>query len=155
MTRRMEIVTAARSWIGTPYRHQASVKGAGCDCLGLLRGVWREVIGPEPETPPPYTADWAEAPGSCKETMAEAARRHLQEIPIETAGAGDALLFRMRRHGPAKHIAILSGPDRMIHAWSGHAVTETHIGRWWWSRAASAFRFPGVEAEDRSFRFED
>ena len=47
--RRAEIVRAARSWIGTPYRHQASLKGVGCDCLGLLRGVWREVVGAEPE----------------------------------------------------------------------------------------------------------
>ncbi len=64
MTARSDIVTAARGWIGTPYRHQASVKGAGCDCLGLLRGVWREVVGPEPQTPPAYTAGWAEAPGA-------------------------------------------------------------------------------------------
>jgi len=36
-----EVVAAARAWLGTPYRHRASVRGAGCDCLGLLRGVWR------------------------------------------------------------------------------------------------------------------
>ena len=46
------IVAAARGWIGTPYQHQASVKGAGSDCLGLLRGVWRELIGPEPTAIP-------------------------------------------------------------------------------------------------------
>src|SRR3989338_4143365 len=51
---RQAIVAAARSWIGTPYRHQASLKGAGCDCLGLVRGVWRELYGDEPEAPPPY-----------------------------------------------------------------------------------------------------
>ena len=39
------IVAAARGWIGTPYVHQASVKGLGCDCLGLLRGLWREMAG--------------------------------------------------------------------------------------------------------------
>ena len=44
-----KVVLAARAWIGTPYLHQASVKGAGCDCLGLLRGVWRELRGEEPE----------------------------------------------------------------------------------------------------------
>ncbi len=49
------IVDAARAWIGTPYRHQASLRGVGCDCLGLLRGVWREVMGAEPEMPPPYS----------------------------------------------------------------------------------------------------
>jgi NlpC/P60 family putative phage cell wall peptidase len=58
-----EIIAAARSWIGTPYRHQASLKGVGCDCLGLLRGVWREVMGAEPEAPPPYAAGWAESRG--------------------------------------------------------------------------------------------
>ena len=55
------IVAEARAWIGTPYRHQASLKGVGCDCLGLLRGVWRAVVGGEPEGPPPNSADWAEA----------------------------------------------------------------------------------------------
>jgi NlpC/P60 family putative phage cell wall peptidase len=39
------VVAAARDWLGTPYHDQASVKGVGCDCLGLVRGVWREVVG--------------------------------------------------------------------------------------------------------------
>lgn len=146
MTSREEIVAAARGWIGTPYRHQASVKGAGSDCLGLIRGVWREVVGPEPEAPPAYTASWAETPGGGgEETMAEAARRHMTEIGLDEARAGDAVLFRMRANGPAKHAAILSGENRMIHAWSGRAVVETTMGRWWRARAACAFRFPGVE----------
>ena len=55
------IVAAARGWIGTPYVHQASVKGAGTDCLGLVRGIWRELYGPEPEALPAYTPDWGEA----------------------------------------------------------------------------------------------
>ena len=37
------VLEAATGWIGTPYRHQASQKGVGCDCLGLVRGVWREL----------------------------------------------------------------------------------------------------------------
>ena len=146
MTSREEIVAAARGWIGTPYRHQASVKGAGSDCLGLLRGVWREVVGPEPEMPPAYTAGWAELPGGGgEETMAEAARRHMTEIGVDEARAGDVVFFRMRANGPAKHAAILSAENRLIHAWSGRAVVETTMGRWWRARAACAFRFPGVE----------
>jgi hypothetical protein len=31
-------VEIARGWIGTPYLHQASRRGAGADCLGLVRG---------------------------------------------------------------------------------------------------------------------
>ena len=49
------IVQAARGWIGTPYVHQASVKGGGTDCLGLVRGIWREFFGAEPEVMPAYT----------------------------------------------------------------------------------------------------
>jgi len=55
-----EIVAAARGWLGTPYRHQAACRGAGCDCLGLVRGVWREVVGDEPDRPPAYSVDWSE-----------------------------------------------------------------------------------------------
>jgi NlpC/P60 family putative phage cell wall peptidase len=138
--RRGEIVAAARLWIGTPYRHQASCRGAGADCLGLVRGVWRDLYGHEPEAPPPYTPDWAEAGG--EETMAQAARRHLIEIAPEDAAAGDVVLFRMRPQGPAKHAAILSASDRMIHAYSGRAVVETPLTVWWRAKLVYAFSFP-------------
>lgn len=138
------IVAAARGWIGTPYLHQASAKGAGADCLGLVRGVWRDVIGPEPETPPPYTPDWSEA--GRDEVLWRAAARRLREIPVDGAGPGDVLLFRMRRGVPAKHLAILSGSaaaePRMIHAYSGRGVVENSLGPSWRRRVAAAFRFP-------------
>ena len=69
---RADIIVEARAWIGTPYRHQASLKGVGCDCLGLVRGVWRELIGDEPQSAPAYSRDWAEASG--EESLANAAR---------------------------------------------------------------------------------
>lgn len=137
------IIAEARTWIGTPYQHQASCKGAGTDCLGLVRGVWREVKGCEPEVPPPYTPDWAERPGGgvSAEIMADGARRHMSEIAVAEARAGDVVLFRMRASGPAKHAAILSGAGHMIHAYSGRAVVETEVTRWWASRMAFVFRF--------------
>lgn len=140
------VVASARGWLGTPYRHQASAKGAGADCLGLLRGVWREVIGPEPETPPAYTPDWSEP--SREERLLEAATRHLAPIPPGAAGPGDVLLFRMMRTAPAKHLAILTesgapgGEPRMIHAYSGRGVVESSLGPSWRRRIAAAFRFP-------------
>lgn len=139
---REDIVAEARAWIGTPYRHQASLKHVGCDCLGLVRGVWRGCIGAEPETPPPYAPDWAEASGA--ETLAQAALRHLAPIPPDTFGAGDVLLFRWRARFVAKHVAIATGPDMMIHAHDGASVCEIAITPWWRRRIAHAFRFPGV-----------
>lgn len=145
MPTRTAIVAAARGWIGTPYRHQASLRGIGCDCLGLIRGVWRELIGPEPEAPPPYTPDWAEAQG--RETLALAAARHLLAIPLSDAQAGDVLLFRWRDHLPAKHCAILSGPATLIHAHDGAAVAEVAFAPWWRRRIAFAFAFPDLVPE--------
>lgn len=141
--KRAAIVEEARSWLGTPYRHQASLKGAGCDCLGLVRGVWRGLIGPEPEVPPAYTPDWAEALG--EETLMAAARRHLIEIPTGAAHSGDVLIFRIGMGIPAKHCGILSAPDRLVHAYWGRAVAETRMTDWWVRRLAGAFRLPGVE----------
>ncbi|WP_182915303.1 peptidase P60 [Rhodopseudomonas palustris] len=137
------LVAEARSWIGTRYRHQASLKGVGCDCLGLVRGVWRGCIGPEPEAPPPYAPDWAEARG--EEALAEAALRHLVPIACDAFGAGDVLLFRWRDTYVAKHVAIASSPATMIHAHDGAAVCEIAITPWWRRRLAYAFAFPGVE----------
>ena len=69
-----EVLTETRGWIGTPYHHQASLKGVGTDCLGLLRGVWRALYGAEPEPVPAYTPDWAEPQG--EERLWAAAERH-------------------------------------------------------------------------------
>jgi NlpC/P60 family putative phage cell wall peptidase len=134
------VVDEARSWIGTPYRHQASLKGVGCDCLGLLRGVWRALYGAEPESIPAYAPDWAEASG--EERLAIAARKYLIEIAPVEAAPGDVLLFRWRTHLPAKHAAILSAPGRMIHAYDGAAVCETAYAPFWQRRVAGCFAFP-------------
>jgi NlpC/P60 family putative phage cell wall peptidase len=147
MLSRQDIVAEACSWIGTPYRHQASLKGVGCDCLGLVRGVWRGVIGQEPERAPPYAPDWAEASGG--EALALAAARHLIVVPRDRFAPGDVLLFRWREHLPAKHAAIVTscgkdGADKMVHAHDGAAVAEIIMAPWWRRRLAYAFRFPGV-----------
>ena len=143
---RADVVAAARGWIGTPYRHQASDKGVGADCLGLVRGVWREVIGREPETPPPYRPDWAEVGED--ELMLEAARRRLVEKPVEAAAPGDVALFRMSPGAAVKHCAVISavdGPEwRMIHAYWGRAVVESWMGPWWRRRLTAVFAFPNT-----------
>ncbi len=137
------VVAEARHWLGTPYCHQGSCKGVGTDCLGLMRGIWRALLGAEPEQVAPYSADWAE--GSGDERLLRAAIRHL--VPATGAGQpGDVLLFRMVKRGPVKHVGILVAGSvnggRMIHAYSGHNVCETALTPAWHRRIAGAFRFP-------------
>ncbi|MFZ5834013.1 MAG: NlpC/P60 family protein [Pseudomonadota bacterium] len=139
--KREQIIATARAWIGTPYQHQASCRGAGSDCLGLIRGVWRDLYGSEPEQAPAYAMDWA---ADEQELMRDAACRHLLQIPITQAAPADVLLFRMARGAPARHAGIISRPGWIIHACNGHAVREETIGPWA-RRIAYAFSFPELE----------
>ena len=138
-------LAAARGWIGTPYRHQASCRGAGTDCLGLLRGVWRELYGAEPEAAGPYTQDWGEPQG--QEILWAAARRHMAEKPLEAAAPGDVLLFRMREGGIAKHLGLqgrVGAEASFVHAYSGHAVVESALSSPWARRLVARFALPEV-----------
>lgn len=143
MTSGSQIIAEARLWLGTPYLHQASVRGAGADCLGLLRGVWRAIHGEEPEPVPAYTADWAEP--SRQEVLLAAARRWFREKPSLPTAIGDVILFRMREGSIAKHLGLQSeiGPHpRFIHAYTGHGVIESSLSIPWERRIAARFAFP-------------
>ncbi len=137
------VVRLARDWIGTPYVHQASARGAGADCLGLVRGIWRELYGREPEALPAYTPDWGEVGGA--EHLAAGAARHL----VPAAGPprpGEVLLFRMREGAVAKHLGILTAAHpaaAFIHAYDRHGTVESPLSGPWAARIAGRFRFPG------------
>jgi NlpC/P60 family putative phage cell wall peptidase len=159
--RESQIVRIARSWLGTPYVHQASLKGVGCDCLGLLRGIWRELYGEEPEEIPPYSLDWAEATGA--ETLYTALERHCREVTPEQIAAGDIALFRMLPRGPAKHCGFVASKDltspnagrserealrvggalTLIHSRQNKRVSEEPLSAFWRDRLAFAFRLRG------------
>ena len=136
------VLAEAARWYGTPYQHQAALCGVGCDCLGLIRGVYAALYGSEPEQPPPYSPDWAEAGGI--EAMRDAATRHLIAVPLTERQAGDVLRFRWRDHLPAKHAGILVAEARFIHAQEGAAVTYADLSPWWQRRIAFVFRFPDL-----------
>lgn len=143
LTHGAEVVALARGWIGTPYCHQASLRGVGSDCLGLIRGIWRDLYGPEPEILPGYTPDWSEP--SRDEVLWRGALRHLVPLPAGARPEGAVLLFRMRRGSVAKHLGIAAqgaaGPA-FIHAYSGHGVVESALTAPWARCIVAAFAFP-------------
>lgn len=134
------VIKVARTWVGTPYHDQASVKGVGCDCAGLARGIWRELVGNEPARLPAYTRDWGEV-GS-RETFASFVRPFMIEIDPAAAGPGSLLLFRMRREGPAKHCGVLLDDGTFIHALERRGVATVLYDTAWARRTAFAFVFP-------------
>jgi NlpC/P60 family putative phage cell wall peptidase len=152
MIARHSIVALARTWLGTPYHHQASVRSVGTDCIGLIRGIYRELYGREAEATPAYSRDWAEASG--EETLLDAARRHLIEIAPDAAAPGDVLVFRYRGRTVAKHAAIMATPTTMIHALEGAPVSEVTLSPWWRRHLAGAFRFAPAAPSPRTSRGE-
>lgn len=127
-------------YLGTPYHDQASLRGVGCDCLGLARGSWREVVGPEPFPILPYSRDWSET--GPVEVLADGARRMMIEVLPREAPPDALLLFRMRPCAIAKHVGILTSPTTFLHAYERLGVIEEPLTSTWQRRIAFAFLFP-------------
>lgn len=134
------VIAAAREWLGTPYHDQASVKGVGCDCLGLARGIWREIVGPEPTRVPPYSRDWGET--APLEVLATGALSWMVPLPLEELRPGALVLFRMRDRAVAKHCGILTDAGAFVHAYDRLGVIEEPLTDAWRRRLAFAFLYP-------------
>lgn len=140
LTNTDRVVDLARSWIGTPYHHQASLKGIGCDCIGLIRGVWRELYGDEAEEIPAYSRDWGDVSGD--DDLIGAANRHL--IAVSKADLRDGCVFAIRWRGSAsaKHVCIMSRDGRFIHGYEKSGVVETTLSPLWRTLIVGVWRYP-------------
>lgn len=140
MTTRAQIVSCARTWVGTPYRHQASVKGRGADCSGLLRGV-----GAELGLALTSRTDYAKQLDVPLEVFLLEISANLERIEIADARNGDVLLFWFEAPDRPYHFAFVSDVG-IIHAYqSVRKVVETVLSDDWRARIHSAWRVPGVE----------
>lgn len=135
-----QVVSEALSWIGTPFHHQASVKGVGADCLGLVRGVWRQLNGHEPFSIPAYTQTWDEVEKS--EVLWSGLAKTLVSDPEIKTCAGHVLLFRMRLNSVARHVGISSKSGRcFVHSYHGQGVVESALTQSWQRRIVASFSF--------------
>jgi len=131
------VVAAARGWVGTPYRHRAALRGVGCDCIGVVRGVWRDVFGDEPVELPAYRADWRDARHSAE--LLGLAERWL--VPGGMA-PGAVLLFRIGAVLAPRHCGILLDGGRFVHAQERLGVVEGNLTDGWARRVTGTFAFP-------------
>jgi NlpC/P60 family putative phage cell wall peptidase len=134
----MRVVEEAGKWLGTPYRHQGSRKQVGADCLGLIRGIWREIYGDEPETPEPYAMDWAEKGDD--DRLLNAAVKHFKAVN-GSPSFGHLVLFRWHAGALAKHAGIMVSNTSFIHAYSGVGVVESPLVPAWRKKIAGVFAF--------------
>lgn len=133
------VIAEARRWDGTPYVHQAATRGAGCDCVGLIRGVglttgvwlrddaWKR-FGAYSRVPNPAH-------------MARGMETFL--VPLDgDPQRGDILWLAWRKDLPM-HLAICTG-DTMIHSYSDIGrVVEHGLTAEWRNRIHSVWGYPG------------
>ena len=139
---RLAVVAAARAWLGTPFQHQARVKGVGVDCIGLVIGVARELGLVSPD----FDIDaYPRVPDG--KTLLPIAKMHMTEVDRSAMQAGDVVAVALG--SLPQHFGVLGdyrhGGFSIIHAASqSGAVIETRL---MFSRAmkfVAAFALPGV-----------
>ncbi len=136
---REDVIAEARTWLGTPWHHQAAVKGAGCDCIGFVRGVAEAFVGPVPIALD-YTPTWHLY--RAEPRMYLGFKERCEEIDPDDALPGDILLFGAGK-GPAHHCAFLAPGDGLIHCYQeAGRVVEHGFSPTWRPRVRHAFRFP-------------
>ena len=136
MTTGRDVVTAARSWVGVPYRHQGRSRN-GVDCIGLAIVVARELGILPPETPP---SNYTRRP---RDGALEAyVVRHC--VKLEAPEAGCMVLMRWAPRAAPSHVGLLT-PENLIHAYAGNEKVVEHGFRAKWPpRVHSFWRFVGV-----------
>ena len=144
---RAAIVAEARTWLGTPFSHQASLRGVGTDCVGLVFGVARSLGLPDAArfaASARYTGYSRQPDGR---TLVSGCAEFLDPIPLNTVQPGDILLLHFG-HDPM-HLSLVTETDplRVIHALgvTTHNVAEHRIDATWHARIARAYRFRGID----------
>ncbi|MDD3183423.1 MAG: peptidase P60 [Alphaproteobacteria bacterium] len=138
---RMDAVLEGRAWLGTPFHHQASVKGAGCDCIGLIKGVGMalKLVDYDPASPQAQSfANYSMLPNSRR--MREGLATWLVEIPVAEATLADIYFMAWGRE--PQHVALITDKG-IIHSYSGvDKVVEHALDESWRHRIVAAYRYP-------------
>lgn len=142
MITREAIVAEARSWCGTRWQHNTSLKGVATDCIGLIAGVGRAVGIAQAFS---FMRDaryqgYGRTPNPA--LLCEAVDTYLERTDHPLPG--DVLLLRFKVD--PQHFAILTTTDYMVHAFApARKVAEHRIDAHWRERIVGAYRYPGVE----------
>jgi NlpC/P60 family putative phage cell wall peptidase len=144
MTTRAEIVAEAKTWIGTPWRHQQSTKGVGADCArGLIVGVARELGLPEAaafETCPEFRGYGREPD---PKMVLAACLRFLD--PATELLPGNILYLRVPKVTQPMHFALVVDPGWMIHALLDREVMLQRMNDACRSRVVRIFSYRGID----------
>jgi cell wall-associated NlpC family hydrolase len=146
MSSSASVVAEARTWLGTPFHHQARLKSVGVDCIGLVIGVSRELglVAPDFDV-----TGYSRVPDG--RSLLEEASKHMPRISFQQVRPGDVVVVAF--DVDPQHFGILGdyahGGLSIIHALGRTAgrggVIETRLMFSRAMRFVAAFSLPGVD----------
>lgn len=112
---REAVAAEARQWIGTPFQHAQHCKGKGCDCIGLVIGVF-QALGclPPNYITPAYSRQW-HAHKNEEVLLGAALGMGFIEKPGVQPEVGDLLVFKFGR--VISHAGICVSETEFVHAY--------------------------------------
>jgi NlpC/P60 family putative phage cell wall peptidase len=121
MNQRAAVVQEAIQWLGTPYHHQAKIKGVGVDCALLLCEVYHAAGLIPAIDPRPYPQNWH---------LHRDTERYLGWVdqyakPTDIAKPGDLIVFKFGR--AFSHAGIYVGNDDVIHSLRDAGVVKSPV----------------------------
>lgn len=140
MIKSSKIVETAMSWFGTPYHHQAAVKGVGVDCAYFIGKIAEEVGLLEKFEVEPYSVEWH---------MHNEGEKMLAIIEgfgcrkIKAPRPGDILAFKYGRS--CSHLGLMLRDNKFIHASQKHKqVIIEELRDDYLKRHLYTYAYPGV-----------
>lgn len=134
------IVEDAVTWVGTPFRANAKLKGVGADCVGVIMGAF--------ETAGLYLAyrnDYSQRPdGSLR---GEILQRGFVLVKNATLTECDLLLMAFRPGTDPHHVALYIGNNEIVHAYAqARKCVRTTYDAYWSGATRGVYRLPGLTA---------
>ena len=136
-----DIITAARTYLGVPWRHQGRGR-RGLDCAGLIVRVARDLGLSDYDA----TGYRRHAQG---QSFVEHFRRNMDQLPVPNMRPGDVLVFADAAY-PC-HAAIVAekyGRPSIVHAHATRRkVVEELYAAEWPDKVKFCFRFRGLSED--------
>lgn len=145
MDNKNQIITEARSWIGTKFHHQGRIKktfshNGGCDCIGFVIGV-ADNIGLKFEGKPYSFYDDLDYPKyPHKNKLEQVIQKFMIKIDESSYQTGDVLLFKFDKN--PQHVGLVSYHNNIIHCYAqAKGVVEHQLDKSWKEKIIGYYSF--------------
>jgi len=130
-----DVIDEARSWVGTPFRHQGRVKGLGVDCIGVIAMVGKALGLTDYDK-----TDYGRQP--YKGLLKKGIEPHLEQVQEIHPG----YILLMKFADEPQHVAIYTENNTIIHSYQKvNKCTEHRFANSWKNMVVGIYRFKGVE----------